>query len=142
VQQASGWLATPEPAGTYPLLGVQAGFERLKKAGPIAPRTPAQAPAVEVDTVPGRRQGALHRQAPAGPGRDVTGVRLGLRSPRPWPRPRGPADVAYLLPAYLFRPTGRLGGDARRHRRPGPLPDPALTPHRWMRTGVPSGTCG
>ena len=32
----------------------------------------------------------------------MTGVRLGLQRPRPSPRGNRPADVAYLLPAYLF----------------------------------------
>ena len=40
VQQASGWLATPEPAGTYPLIGVQEGFERLKKFRPLGAHRP------------------------------------------------------------------------------------------------------
>ena len=103
VQHASGWLATPEPADTYPLIGVQEGFERLKKAGPIGPRTPAVAPAIEVDPCPAAAK--LPCTAKPLPHRvaTVTGVRLGLqRAPALATTAGARPDVAYLLPAYLF----------------------------------------
>jgi hypothetical protein len=103
VQQANGWLATPEPADTYPLIGVQEGFERLKKAGPIAPRTPADAPSIVAEPCPATAKIPCSPKPLPARVATVTGVRLGLQ--------RGPAraaaagarpDVAYLLPAYLF----------------------------------------
>jgi hypothetical protein len=33
LQWASGWLASPASAGDYPLVGVQAGFDRLRRGG-------------------------------------------------------------------------------------------------------------
>jgi len=103
VQQATGWLATPEPADTYPLIGVQEGFERLKKAGPIAPRTPAEAPDIAPD--PCRATARVTCTATPLPPRvaTVTGVRLGLvRAPALAAADGARASVAYLLPAYLF----------------------------------------
>jgi len=37
IRLATGYLATPEPAGTYPLIGVEAGFERLNRLPPLGP---------------------------------------------------------------------------------------------------------
>jgi hypothetical protein len=103
VQHATGWLATPEPADAYPLIGVQEGFERLKKAGPIGPRTPAEVPAIERVPCP------ASAKIPCTPGTlparvaTVTGVRLGLqRAPALAAAGGARPGVAYLLPAYLF----------------------------------------
>ena len=103
VQHASGWLATPEPADTYPLIGVQEGFERLRKAGPLGPRTPAEVPAIE--RVPCPAAAKVPCAAKPLPARvaTVTGVRLGLqRAPALAATGGGRPEVAYLLPAYLF----------------------------------------
>ena len=103
VQHASGWLATPEAADTYPLIGVQEGFERLKKAGPIGPRTPAEVPAIE--RVPCPASANIPCTAGTLPARvaTVTGVRLGLqRAPALAAAGGARPAVAYLLPAYLF----------------------------------------
>jgi len=103
VQHASGWLATPEAADTYPLIGVQEGFERLKKAGPIGPRTPADVPAIE--RVPCPASAKIPCTAGTLPARvaTVTGVRLGLqRAPALAAAGGARPGVAYLLPAYLF----------------------------------------
>jgi hypothetical protein len=103
VQHASGWLATPEAADTYPLISVQEGFERLKKAGPIAPRTPAEAP--DIAPNPCRATANVPCTAKPLPARvaTVTGVRLGLqRAPALAATAGGRPAVAYLLPAYLF----------------------------------------
>jgi hypothetical protein len=103
VLQAGGWLATPEPADTYPLIGVQEGFERLKKAGPIAPRTPAEIPSIVPEQCPATAKvPCAARPLPARVA-TVTGVRLGLqRAPARAAAPGARPDVAYLLPAYLF----------------------------------------
>ena len=103
VQHATGWLATPEPADSYPLIGVQEGFERLKKAGPIGPRTPAEAASIAVE--PCRATAKVPCTAKPLPARvaTVTGVRLGLqRAPALAAAGGARPGVAYLLPAYLF----------------------------------------
>jgi len=103
VQHATGWLATPEAADTYPLIGVQEGLERLKKAGPLGPRTPAEAPAIE--RVPCPAAAKVPCTAKPLPARvaTVTGVRLGLqRAPAVAAAGGARPAVAYLLPAYLF----------------------------------------
>jgi len=104
VRHASGWLATPEAADTYPLIGVEEGFERLKRARPpLSPPARPGAPAVALD--PSCPAGG---KVPCASGplptrvATVTGVRLGLkRAPAVGTGVR-PAHVAYLLPAYLF----------------------------------------
>ena len=104
VQHASGWLATPEPADTYPLIGVQAGFEELKKFRPQVPMARLDVPAgarrpcrpVGAGTVPCTTRPLAPRVV------TVTGARLGLQLAPAIPRPNRPAEVAYLLPAYLF----------------------------------------
>jgi len=104
VQHATGWLATPEPADAYPLIGVQEGFERLKKAGPLGPRTPAEAPAIERIPCPAAAKVPSCTAKPL-PARvaTVTGVRLGLqRAPALAAAGGARPAVAYLLPAYLF----------------------------------------
>jgi hypothetical protein len=63
---ATGYLATPLPADTYPLIGVEAGFERLKRLPPLGPLRWAEAPAMGVDPA---------RPAASCPAR-----------PSPWPR--------------------------------------------------------
>jgi len=104
VRYAAGWLATPEPADTYPLIGVQAGFEQLTKARPLQPMTRLAVPAVE--RRPCRPAGAgtvpcTVRPLPARVA-TVTGVRLGFKLAPAIPKAGRPAEVAYLLPAYLF----------------------------------------
>jgi hypothetical protein len=106
VQHASGYLATPEPADTYPLIGVEEGFDRLKKSAPVGaiPR-PGVAPAVELDPcqVGGKLpcQERLRSRVAT-----VTAARLGLQLAPAMARGAGKPDVAYLLPAYLFDPKG------------------------------------
>jgi hypothetical protein len=108
VQAASGFLATPEPADVYPLIGVAEGFERLKKAPQPNVRVPMAgpvAPAVERIPCPAARlpattQPCAVRPLPARVA-TVTGVRLGLqRAPTVVAGNR--PGLAYLLPAYLF----------------------------------------
>ena len=103
VQYASGFLATPEPADTYPLIGVAEGFERLKRSprpSPLVPMARPVAPAVERVPCASAKGPCATRPLPARVA-TVTGVRLGLQ--------RAPAvtegnrpSFAYLLPAYLF----------------------------------------
>jgi hypothetical protein len=105
VQYASGWLATPQPADTYPLIGVQAGFEQLKKVRPLGPMARVDVPTpVRRPCLPAGGPGAVSCTAKPLPSRVATviGVRLGLQLAPAIPRPDRPADVAYLLPAYLF----------------------------------------
>jgi hypothetical protein len=109
VQYASGWLATPQPADTYPLIGVQAGFEQLKKVRPLGPMSRVDVPTpVRRPCLPAGGPGAVSCTAERLPPRVATviGVRLGLQLAPAIPRPGRPADVAYLLPAYLFNLQG------------------------------------
>jgi hypothetical protein len=103
VQHASGYLATPERADTYPLIGVAEGFERLKKAQPLGPLFRAEAPEAAVtDPCPaGAKVPCAARPLPKRVA-TVTGVRLGLQFAPALAEGRRPAGVAYLLPAYLF----------------------------------------
>jgi hypothetical protein len=102
VRRASGYLATPEPADTYPLIGVEAAFEQLRKLPPLGLLTRADAPAMEYDPCPGG--GKVPCAAKPLPERvaTVTGVRLGLQLAPAVAKGDRPADRAYLLPAYLF----------------------------------------
>ena len=104
VQHASGWLATPEPADTYPLIGVQAGFEQLEKTRFLVPMERADVPAVERRPCRPTGAGTVPCNAKPLPARvvTVTGARLGLQLAPAIPRGNRPAQVAYLLPAYLF----------------------------------------
>jgi len=103
VQHASGWLATPEAADAYPLIGVQEGFERLKKAGPLGPRIPAEAPAIALDPCPAAAKVPCTAKPLPARVATVTGVRLGLqRAPALAAVGGARPGVAYLLPAYLF----------------------------------------
>jgi hypothetical protein len=102
VQHASGYLATPEPADTYPLIGVEEGFERLKRSSPLGGiLRPGVAPAVERDPCPASPKlpctGRLKPRVAT-----VTGARLGLQLAPAVAEGGGKPDVAYLLPAYLF----------------------------------------
>jgi hypothetical protein len=104
VQHASGWLATPEPADTYPLIGVQAGFEQLKKFRPLVPMARVDVPASERRPCRPTGAGSIPCNTRPLPPRvvTVTGARLGLQLAPAIPKPNRPAEVAYLLPAYLF----------------------------------------
>jgi hypothetical protein len=104
VQHASGYLATPEPAGTYPLIGVERGFERLKKSGPLGgvTRPESPSPAVELDPCPAGSKVPCPDRRLRPRVATVTGVRLGLQLAPAVAEGGGRPDVAYLLPAYLF----------------------------------------
>ena len=102
IRQASGWLATPEPADTYPLIGVEEGFRRLQRSPPIRVLRPAAGPAVEARPCPATAKvPCAERPLPARVA-TVTGVRLGLRLAPAATSGGRPGGVAYLLPAYLF----------------------------------------
>jgi hypothetical protein len=104
VQHASGWLATPTPADTYPLIGVQAGFEQLNKTRFLVPMARVDVPAVERRPCRPTGAGTVPCNAKPLPARvvAVTGARLGLQLAPAIPSGNRPAQVAYLLPAYLF----------------------------------------
>jgi hypothetical protein len=98
VQFASGWLATPEPADTYPLIGVAEGVERLKRQSAFGP--PILRPNTLIEGTPGGL-GAARKQVVT-----VTGVRLGLQLAPALPQGGRPVEEAFLLPAYLFQVEG------------------------------------
>jgi hypothetical protein len=106
IQHASGYLATPRAADSYPLIGVDEGFERLERTPPIGLLRRANAPAIERDPCPpgGKVPCAAKPVAPRVA--TVTGVRLGLQLAPAVAKGSRPADVAYLLPAYLFELEG------------------------------------
>jgi hypothetical protein len=97
VRFASGWLATPEPADTYPLIGVAEGVERLERQSPFGP--PILRPDIVVE-------GAAGGSAPRRQVVTVTGVRLGLQLAPALPKGGRPVEEAFLLPAYLFQVEG------------------------------------
>ena len=102
IRHATGWLATPQPADTYPLIGAEAGFEQLKRLPPLGPLKWAEAPAMEVDPCPAGSKLPCAAKPLAPRVASVTGVRLGLQRVPALATGERPADLAYLLPAYLF----------------------------------------
>jgi hypothetical protein len=103
VQSAAGFLATPEPADTYPLIGVAEGFERLKRAPwprLLVPLDQSVASAVGRIPCPALRVPCATRPLPARVV-TVTGVRLGLQRAPVLAGGNRPS-LDYLLPAYLF----------------------------------------
>jgi hypothetical protein len=104
VRYASGYLAVPEPADTYPLIGVQEGFERLKKTAPFGGilRPGAATPAIAPDPCPGGAGVPCNAKRLRPRVATVTGARLGLQLAPAVAEGGGKPDVAYLLPAYLF----------------------------------------
>jgi hypothetical protein len=104
VQYASGWLATPQPADTYPLMSEAEGLKRLRERSGFWPpilRPDVAARAREVPCPPVTRLPCSGKPLPKRTV-TITGVRLGLQlTPAVADRTR-PAEVAYLLPAYLF----------------------------------------
>jgi hypothetical protein len=106
IQYAAGWLATPQPADTYPLMTEAEGLRRLRERAAWWP------PILRPNVV----DGADLKGAPCLPATrlpctprplqkqtvTITGVRLGLQLAPGVPKDRRPAEVAYLLPAYLF----------------------------------------
>ena len=102
VRHATGWLAIPQPADTYPLIGVEAGFEQLKRLPPLGPLRWAETQAMEVDPCPAGSKLPCAAQPLAPRVATVTGVRLGLQRVPALAKGKRPADLAYLLPAYLF----------------------------------------
>jgi hypothetical protein len=102
IRQATGYLATPEPADSYPLVGVEAGFEQLKRLPPLGPLTWAEAPAMEDEPCPAASKLPCAAKPLAPRVATVTGVRLGLQRVPALAKGERPADQAWLLPAYLF----------------------------------------
>jgi hypothetical protein len=102
VRHATGWLAIPQPADTYPLTGVEAGFEQLKRLPPLGPLRWAETQAMEVDPCSAGSKLPCAAKPLAPRVATVTGVRLGLQRVPALAKGKRPADLAYLLPAYLF----------------------------------------
>jgi hypothetical protein len=106
VQYAGGWLATPQPADTYPLMSEAEGLARLRERAAWWP------PILRPNVVEGANlkgapcPPATRLPCPAKPLRKqtvtITGVRLGLQLTPGVAKDSRPAEVAYLLPAYLF----------------------------------------
>jgi hypothetical protein len=102
VEAASGFLAEPEAADTYPLVGTTKGLERLKASTPV-PMLGMPQCAPEADcTIPPLV-------------RTVTGVRQGLLLGHVGADP-------YLVPAYLFELEGR----------PPPVAPVPAVEDRWL----------
>jgi hypothetical protein len=111
VLSASGWLATPRPGDTYPLLSVREALERLRQRqlpGPLAVDSGKPLPA------PVQRECRLaDPPATCGPATvpstlTVTDVRLGLQLASVLPSGGG-KRVDYLVPAYFFQLEGTWG---------------------------------
>ena len=102
IQHASGYLATPEPADTYPLIGVEEGFERLKRTPPLGPVLRAEAPAIEPAPCPANAKVPCAAKPLPARVATVTGARLGLQLAPALAQGVRPTGLAYLLPAYLF----------------------------------------
>jgi|GEM_PF-849114 len=106
VQYASGWLATPQPADTYPLMSEAEGLERLRERSAFWPPIlrPNVAEGARVKGVPCPPATRVPCSGKPLPKQTVTitGVRLGLQLTPGVARGSRPADVAFLLPAYLF----------------------------------------
>ena len=111
VTEASGFLAKPEPAESYPLVGTAKGLERLKASTPVpmlgmpqcSPESPACPP-------------------PRSLVRTVTGVKLGLMVGQVQRDGPGGAGVPYLVPAYLFELEGQ----------PPPVAPVPAVQDRWL----------
>jgi hypothetical protein len=106
VQYASGWLATPQPADTYPLMSEAEGLKRLRERSAfwppiLRPNVAAAARVREVPCPPATRLPCTGKPLPKQTV-TITGVRLGLQLTPALAKERRPAEVAYLLPAYLF----------------------------------------
>ncbi|HYY82066.1 MAG TPA: hypothetical protein VFD04_23210, partial [Actinomycetes bacterium] len=123
VEAASGWLAAPRPADSYPLIGVAEGVKRLQRQVTVGP------PFVRAELGKGRppADSRVSREV------TVTGVRLGLQQAAVAATGNHPAGVAYLLPAYLFE----LRGDWLPVRSVIAVQDRYLTPP--PSTVVPQG---
>lgn len=110
ILSATGWLDTPRPGDTYPLISVQEALQRLRNrqvTGPIIDSGPA---------APGLPCARTDQPQPPGGGcgpaepltLEVTGVRLGLQFATALAQPNGGAQqrVSYLVPAYFFQING------------------------------------
>jgi hypothetical protein len=106
IQYAGGWLATPQPADTYPLMNEAEALKRLRERPAFWPpilrpnvvdrADPKAAPCPPATRLPCTPR-LLQKQTVT-----ITGVRLGLQLAPGVARDSRPAEVAYLLPAYLF----------------------------------------
>jgi hypothetical protein len=110
VISGSGWLATPRPGDTYPLISVQQALDRLRKQGALpGPITQAGPPKPLPSPVrPLCRSGDEAKGCPpspplAPPTLTVTGVRLGLQLASALPPSGRGQRVDYLVPAYFFQ---------------------------------------
>jgi hypothetical protein len=124
VTAASGFLAKPEPAETYSLVGTTKGLERLKASTPVPMLgMPACAPAAN-QACPD-----IHAFV-----RTVTGVQLGLQLGQLQRDGSGRAGVPYLVPSYLFELEGQPPAIAPvpavedRWLQPAPAPVPGPKP--------------
>ena len=110
ILSATGWLDTPRPGDTYPLISVQEALQRLRNrqvVGPITESGPA-APALPC----ARTDQPQPPGGGCGPAKpltlEVTGVRLGLQFATALAQPNGSAQqrTSYLVPAYFFQING------------------------------------
>jgi hypothetical protein len=106
VQYASGWLATPQPADTYPLISEAEALQRLRQRSAfwppiLRPNVTEGARVKGVPCPPATRVPCTGKPLPKQT-LTITGVRLGLQLAPGVAKGSRPAGVAFLLPAYLF----------------------------------------
>src|SRR6266536_2002908 len=112
VLSASGWLAAPRPADTYPLITVRQALDRLRNrpvGGPVIERQPGDRAPTAVRPAPCQPPSELPARCAAGPVTvDVTGARLGLQLATVLPPVGGSGKIprSYLVPAYFFQIDG------------------------------------
>jgi hypothetical protein len=105
VQYAGGWLATPRPADTYPLMSEAEALARLRERAafwpPILRPNVAEAARIKAMPCPPATVMPCSRLLPKQTV-TITGVRLGVQLAPGAATGGRPAEVAFLLPAYLF----------------------------------------
>jgi hypothetical protein len=110
VVSASGWLATPRPGDTYPLITVRQALDRLRQRrlpGPLLTTGPAQPLPSPVRPECRRTEEATVCSVPRIPSTlTVTDVRLGLQLASVLPPSGGGQRVDLLVPAYFFQLEG------------------------------------
>jgi hypothetical protein len=109
ILSATGWLDSPRPGDTYPLISVREALQRLRDRQVPGPMTdaPGSVPCARTEQ-PRPPTGGC---GPAKPlDLEITDVRLGLQFATVLPGGGAKRPLAYLVPAYLFQ----IGGSWER----------------------------